>query len=64
MVIVLLSVTIVNPNLLHEVRINTMNLNSQPEIIVTCEAEPILGFIVSVLFEAGLILSLKFIVAT
>ena len=56
MVIVLLSVTIVNPNVLREVRLNTMNLNSQPEIIVTCEAEPILGFIVSVLYEAGLIL--------
>ncbi len=56
MVIVLLSVTIVNPNVLRELRLNTMNLNSLPEIIVTCEAEPILGFIVSVLYEAGLIL--------
>ena len=56
MIIVLLSVAIVHPKVIRDLRLNSMNINSLPEIFVTCEPEPIVGLIASVLYEAGLIL--------
>lgn len=56
MVIVLLSLVIVNPRVLRKLQLSETNANSLPEIVVTCQPEPLLGLLASVLYEAGLIL--------
>ena len=56
MVIVILSLAIVNPRVLRTLQLSKTNANSLPEIVVTCEPEPLLGLLASVLYEAGLIL--------
>ena len=56
MAIVLISLLVVNPSIQRDLRLNNDKPNALPEVIVTCQPEPILGLVVSVLYEAALIL--------
>ena len=56
MFIILLSLIIVNPAVSRQLQLNSVNPDALPEIVVTCEPEPLLSLVVSVLYEAGLIL--------
>ena len=56
MAIVLISLLVVNPSIQEELRLNNDNPNALPEVVVTCQPEPVLGLVVSVLYEAALIL--------
>ncbi len=56
MIIVTLSMVIVNPRVIRELRLDGQDSNALPQIEVFCQAEPLLGLLVSVLYEAGLIL--------
>ena len=56
MFIVLLSLSIVRPAVLRQLQLNSLNRDSVPEILVTCRPEPLQSLIVSVLYEAGLII--------
>ncbi len=57
MVIVLCSILFEHPRVSHEMLQNNLNLDSSPEILLTCQPEPLVGFIVSVMYEAGLIVA-------
>ncbi len=56
MIIVILSLVIVHPCVLRELKLNDKDSNELPQILISCQPEPLLGLLASVLYEAGLIL--------
>lgn len=56
-VIVLISLLVVNPRVQKTLVMNTNDPNSLPTVVVTCQPEPLHSLVVSVIYEAALILA-------